>query len=151
MTSVLRALFRTDSYNVLIYLSTTLHASHFKVSVVHSYRSFYQLIVYKNTQSRDKADTIFGEYVKRHPIHSQIICSLVINNFFTPNYLFIYFFLKMSKQVLMGGIFSGRVIQSKLGVRYIRSISSTRARSAHMYLYLIGIGSKVLFLEIRAR
>ena len=91
MTSVLRAPFRSDSYNVLIYLSTTLHASHFKVSVVHSYRSFYQLIVYENIQSRDKADTIFGEYVIRHPIHSQIICSPVINNFLPLSKLFLKF------------------------------------------------------------
>ena len=52
---------------------------------------------------------------------------------------------------MMGGKFSGRVLQSKLGVKYRHAILITRARAARMYLYLIGIGSKVLFLEIRAR
>ena len=30
-------------------------------------------------QSRDKANTVVGEYVKRHPVQSQIICWFVIN------------------------------------------------------------------------
>ena len=48
-------------------------------------------------------------------------------------------FLYFKKHKMMGGKFSGRVLQSKLGVKYRHAILKTRARSARMLLYLIGV------------
>ena len=48
---------------------------------------------------------------------------------------------------MMGGKFSGRVFQSKLGVKYRHAIFNTRAEAARVLMYLTVVGSKPLFRE----